>query len=638
MCGLAGFSGTFDAALLGRMSAAIAHRGPDGEGSFVDAGRGIGLAHRRLAVLDLTPFGNQPMWDRERRACIVFNGEIYNFRALRRELEADGFSFRGQSDTEVLLGLYLRDGRALFKRINGIFAFAIYDAVSGEIIVARDGLGVKPLYYADTPVGFVFASEIKALLQSNAVDRSLDLTALGQHLTYLWCAAPRTLLRAVRKVEPGEAITVSAGRISRRWYHYRLPIGLPGRTPAATWDPAVAIERVRSAVGTAVARQLVSDVPVGAFLSGGLDSSAVVACARAAAPDASLACFTIALDPALERQEGIISDLPYAERVARHLGLALHRIQIGAEVADQLPTMLYHLDEPQADPAALNVLAIARRAREHGIKVLLSGVGGDDIFSGYRRHRALALECYWRWLPARLRRVLAQGAATLPTRPGFLRKLARAGRDLGRDGDDRLAGYFEWQPRGTVQGLLVSDLAVHANPDGALQESLKDLPKRVADLDRMLYLECRHFLADHNLNYTDKMGMAAGVEVRVPLLDPDLVALAFSLAPGLKQHGSTGKWVFKRAMEPLLPRDVIYRRKTGFGVPLRGWLRGPLKTLLHDTLSSDTLRARGLFEPRAVQRLLALDHAGRVDGAYPLFALLCLELWCRIFLDREGLA
>ena len=632
MCGIAGFSGRFSGDLLVAMGAAVAHRGPDGSGEMHERAAGVGLAHRRLAILDPSPAGAQPMWDAERRACIVFNGEIYNFLALRRELEADGHAFRGCSDTEVLLQLYVRDGEAMLGRLDGIFALGIWDAVRGVLLLARDGLGVKPLYWAQTSEGVLFASEIKSLLCHPGLDRALEPRALVSHLSLLWAPAPTTILARVRKLEPGAAMELSDGRIRRHWFHYRLPV----RAQAAPRDGQEAVDAVRQALIRAVDAQLVSDVPVGSFLSGGLDSSAVVACARAARPGLDLPCFTIALEDRLARQEGIVSDLPYAERAARHLGVALHRVSVGPEMADDVPRMLWHLDEPMADPAPLNVLYIARLARAQGIKVLLSGAGGDDIFSGYRRHRARALERYWAWLPRPLRGVLAAGARGLPVRPSPLRKLARALRDWDLEPDARLAGYFRWLPWARVAPLLAPDLRAVVSAPRELERSLDELPSGVADLDRMLYLECRHFLADHNLAYTDKMGMAAGVEVRVPLLDTRLVDLAFSLPTGLKQRGSEGKWVLKRAMEPLLPQELIYRPKTGFGVPLRAWLRGPLAELLGDILSPASIARRGLLDAGAVQRLVLLDRAGRLDAAYPLFALLCLELWCRIFLDGEA--
>jgi asparagine synthase (glutamine-hydrolysing) len=630
MCGIAGFQGGFDTDLLAQMSALIAHRGPDDSGLFCAPEHGLGLAHRRLSIIDLSPSGHQPMADTDDRAVIIFNGEIYNFRALRDELTCDGVLFRGHSDTEVLLDLYLRDGLNMLARLNGIFAFAIWDTVKRELFIARDGLGVKPLYYAETDAGFIFASEMKAILQAAEINREIDPIALRHYLTYLWCPAPRTPLRQVKKLEPGCALTVCEGRVERYWRFYELPF----RQPMVSLFECEAIDQTRRALRTAVQRQMVADVPVGAFLSGGLDSSAVVAFAREASPETRLQCFTIALDGRDALHEGMTADLPYAEAVARHLGVDLHTVRVGPEMADELSTMIYHLDEPQADPAPLNVLFIARLAREYGIKVLFSGAGGDDIFTGYHRHRALVLEHYWSWWPQSVRATLARAAYALPARSATLRRMGKAFQYADRDGDARLASYFYWLNPGMVEELLTPELRAVSQGEEPLVASLTDLPGDVAALNRMLYLECKHFLADHNLNYTDKMSMAAGVEVRVPLLDPDLIALTSQQPLHYKQRGAAGKWIFKKAMEGMLPREVIYRPKTGFGAPLRAWLHGPLKEMTGDILSGDSLRQRGWFDPAAVERLLEADRAGRVDAAYPLFAVLCVELWGRIFLDK----
>jgi asparagine synthase (glutamine-hydrolysing) len=333
--------------------------------------------------------------------------------------------------------------------------------------------------------------------------------------------------------------------------------------------------------------------------------------------------------------EGIANDLPYAESAAQHLDVDLHTIKVGPEMADDLSKMIYHLDEPQGDPAPLNVLAISRLAREHGVKVLLSGAGGDDIFTGYRRHRALMVERYWSWMPRAVRAGIAELTASLPTSSPALRQLRKAFQYASYEGDRRLASYFYWLRPDLAEELLSSEFSrrlVHEEP---LVASLGELPDDVPRLNRMLYLECKHFLADHNLNYTDKLSMAAGVEVRVPLLDRELVALAARLPIQYKQRGAEGKWIFKKAMEGLLPRKIIYRPKTGFGVPLRAWLRGPLKGAFRDILSPDSLRRRGWLNSDAVGRLLADNLSGGVDAAYPLFALLCIELWAQMFLDQH---
>ncbi len=631
MCGIAGFSGRFDPALLGEMGTAIAHRGPDDYGTHHGAEHGVGLVHRRLSILDLSACGHQPMWDAERRACIVFNGEIFNFRELRAELERDGARFRSTSDTEVLLELYLRRGTGMLTVLNGMFAFAIYDTRSGRTFVARDGLGVKPLYHAQVDKGFLFASELKALLREPTLGRELDADAVGAHLRYLWSPGPRTALRSVRKLKPGHALLVFEGRVEREWEFYDLPF----LAPPTEMSEAEAIARTRDAVDEAVRRQMVSDVPVGAFLSGGLDSSAVVAAARAHA-DGPLQCFTIGFTEGTTGAEGYADDLPYARRVAKHLGVPLTEVNVGPEMALDLERMIFHLDEPQADLAPLNAMYIAKAAREAGVTVLLSGAGGDDVFSGYRRHFALGAERAWGWLPSPARRALRGATAALPQRRPILRRATKAFSHAHRSADERIAGAFWWLDPERASALLAPDF--RAAGDGMasdeLLSTLRGMPRATPPLNRMLYLDTRYFLVDHNLNYTDKTSMAHGVEVRVPLLDPDLVRHAGALPTRFKQRGRWGKWALRKAMEGVLPQDVIYRPKAGFGVPLRQWLHGPLAPLLADVLSPGVLRARGIFDPKAVADLVRDDREGRTDGAYPILAVACMEIWCRQFVDR----
>jgi asparagine synthase (glutamine-hydrolysing) len=635
MCGIAGFLGNFGQGLLDEMSSTIAHRGPDDTGTYRDPERGIGLAHRRLSIIDLSPAGHQPMWDTNKRAVIVFNGEIYNYRELRSDLINSGVRFRSHSDTEVLLNLYLRDGESMLSRLNGIFAFAIWDAKTDSLFLARDGLGVKPLYYAQTSKGFLFASEMKALLKDSGVAKDIDPLAVISYLTYLWCPAPHTMLECVKKLEPGHGMRVRGGSIERVWGFYDLPYQ-QAVNPISVQD---AVNQVQQTLRQAVQRQMVADVPVGAFLSGGLDSGAVVAFAREFAGSARLQCFTIGFNGPGANEEGMTEDLPYAQRLARHLDVDLNTIYVGPEMVNHLEKMIYHLDEPQADPAPLNVLFISELARSSGIKVLLSGAGGDDIFTGYRRHYALMQEKYWAWMPGSARSRIRRFAERLPLNKPASRRFAKAFRYADLEGDERIASYFYWSPPHLVSRLCKPVLENNDSPHSAtslLISSLARIPTSTPRLNRMLYLESKHFLADHNLNYTDKMSMAAGVEVRVPLLDPDMISLAARLPVGYKQRGRTGKWIFKKAMEPYLPRDVIYRPKTGFGAPLRYWLRNPLRPVVDDVLSKESLQRRGIFDPSEVCNLIAMDRVRKTDGAYTIFALMCVELWCRIFIDGAG--
>lgn len=630
MCGVAGFHGAFDPALLARMADAIAHRGPDDVGEWLSPDGNVGLAHRRLAIIDLSPLGHQPMLDASGSAVIAFNGEIYNFRELRAQLESEGCSFRGHSDTEVLLALYQVRGEAMLAMLNGIFAFAIYDQADQTLFLACDAMGVKPLYFSEGRDGFVFASELKALVACGCVAGSLDVVALFRYLGFLWSPGGATPFKGVSRLGPGEALRVKDGHIVRRW---RWAPSAWAEAPLAL-DAAEAIYRVREGLRTAVHRQMVADVPVGAFLSGGLDSSAVVAMAREVSPD--IDCFTI--DTGAVRDAGVTDDLPYARRVAKHLGVKLYEIQVdSSRMAADLERMVFQLDEPLADPAPLNVLYISQLARQHGVKVLLSGAGGDDLFTGYRRHRALMLERWWAWLPVSARSGLRHITARLGRSGSWSRRLTKAFAYADLPPDQRLTGYFLWADPARLRGLFAAEhrsmLATEAI-DQPVRDFLLNLPEGMAPINRMLAVEQRFFLADHNLTYTDKMSMAAGVEVRVPFLDQDLLRLANRLPPAFKQRGAEGKWVLKKAMAPYLPHDVIHRPKTGFGAPLRRWLRHELREMVGDLLSADTLRQRGLFDPAAVSRLVEDDRQGRVDAAYTILGLMCIELWCRQFWDQ----
>jgi asparagine synthase (glutamine-hydrolysing) len=630
MCGILGYSGRFDGGRLVSANSMQGHRGPDSCGQYIDESAQVGLGFVRLAILDLSEMGNQPMPGADGKLMLVFNGEIYNFRELRRELEDGGVRFRGTSDSEVLLQLYLRDGDAMLARLNGIFAFAIWDQRNQSLLIARDALGVKPLYFAELPEGIAFASEIKALLHLAPQTRDLDPVALHRYLSFLWCPGDQTPLRTVKKVQPGEAMIIQNGRITRRWTWYELP-AVRGVQPSMSEAEALAgtISHLRSAVH----RQLVADVPVGAFLSGGLDSSAVVKFAREEAPH--LQCFTI--DLVGGDDAGITGDLPYAKRVAKHLDVELNVVSVSAsDMASDIEQMIAQLDEPLADPAPLNVLYISRLARSHGMKVLLSGAGGDDLFTGYRRHTVLNYEKYWSWIPAILRRGFGSALSHFDQRRAFTRKLRTLAMLAAGSGDERLANYFLWADESRLSDLYTPEFRAKVGGAEAIQPMLsflKRIPKSVSAMDRMLALEQRFFLADHNLLYTDKMSMAAGVEVRVPFLDLELVDFAARVPAELKQRGKTGKWILKKAMEPYLPHDVIYRPKTGFGAPLRRWVRNELRPLINDVLSKESLERRGLFSPTGVQKLMRDNETGKIDAAYTILSLLSVELWCRTYLD-----
>ncbi len=632
MCGIAGYLGSFAPTLLPRMAVRIAHRGPDDEGFFIDAEAGLGLAHRRLSILDPSPAGHQPMASHSGRYTVSYNGEIYNFPELKRELEAQGIRFRSNCDTEMILELYEREGPNCFARLNGIFALAIWDAKERSLTLARDGVGVKPLYLCRTPMGFAFASEMKALLELPDLDRTVDPVAAVSYLSYLWSPGTRTMMHSVEKLTPGTWLSVGRDGTRREGRFYRLP--LPAPRPAAS--AAELIAGTRSALETAVRRQMLANVEVGAFLSGGLDSSAIVAFARQHADAGRLQCFTIDYQERPDEAGELVPDLAYARRAARHLGVDLHEVRVDAGMADDFERLIYQLDEPEADPAALNSLYIAELARKNGIKVLLSGTGGDDIFTGYRRHGAARLETLWRATPGFVRSGLQALAPRLPVGSTRLRRLRKLLEGVGNDADRRLAGYFEWLSPEAATALLRDAPAAAADQARAPLMAVLDESRGLPPVERVLRLDQHFFLTDHNLNYTDKTGMAAGVEIRVPFLDPDLVRWAAALPLSLKMRGGTTKYALRKAMEPLLPHDIIYRPKTGFGVPLRAWLRGAMRPMMEELLSSRTIAERGLFDPAAVGALKAETLSGRRDGSYALLGLMAIELWLRNFVDHSS--
>lgn len=641
MCGIVGVCGDFfHPGLVDAMGVAVAQRGPDGSGTFEDPVARIGLGHRRLAILDLSDAASQPMHSACGRWVLVFNGEIYNYRELRGDLEAAGEHFVSSGDTEVLLKGLIRFGDGFLERLNGMFALGIWDRNERTLLLARDPLGVKPLYVGSHGGGLAFASEIKALLPIRDLPRDVDHAAIHNYLAHLWSAGPATPIRAIRKVQPGEALRICDGHVVRRWRYYDLPYG---QSPFAGSEDEIA-EELLERLAAAVKRQMVSDVPLGAFLSGGLDSSAIVALMRKAAPDQPVHCYTIGL-PGKEN-DGFTDDLPYARRVAGVLGVDLTEISIDPGMIDRLAEMIYLLDEPQADPAPINALLIAEQARMDGYKVLMSGAGGDDVFSGYRRHRLVSIDHWLARLPQGIRRALANAAdaiasgdfTTSMAAVPLLRRLLKACSGIDMDGDRRLASYFVWGSERMRRRLYAPEMAnavTEVDTDLPMLEALARIPNEHDPLNRLLFLEKSFFLPDHNLNYTDKMGMAAGIEARVPLVDIDIVNFATRIPPRMKQRGSVGKAIFKRAMEPLLPHDVIYRPKSGFGAPLRHWLRTDLAPLVDEMLHSRRLRERGLFDQKALQRLVELDRSNHVDASYTIFSVLCIELWCQMFLDGE---
>ena len=632
MCGIIGAWG-HSLKNKDRALSLLSHRGPDNSGIYVDENSGIYLGHTRLSILDLSARANQPMESSDGKLIITFNGEIYNYKELRRELEHRGYKLFSESDTEVLLYLYHCYGTDMLEKLVGIFSFIVWDKKQKQLFAARDAFGVKPLYMNQSKEGIVLGSEIKSMLPMISNPGGFNSAALHRYLTFAWCPGGATPFQNIEKLGPGEAVTALEGKINNRWAWYNLPT--PGGSPEIG-DDAEYSQAILDAFGRSIKQQLVSDVPVGAFLSGGLDSSAIVALAKRDLPD--IKCFTIDIEGGPDA--GSENDLPYAKLVANELDVPLEVVTVDPSMfAYDIEKMVYMLDEPQADPAALNVLYMSQLARKQGVKVLLSGVGGDDLFSGYRRHLAIGLENVWIWLPIAIRRKITEGLEFLDSRQPWARRLKWFVSNANNLENRRLAGYFSQTREQDIYGLYGLDFREELGQYSAFQPMLdfiEVLGSGKTKLQKMLAMDQRFFLSDHNLNYVDKMSMAAGVEVRVPFLDRDLVELSSRIPDYCKQRGFTSKWILREAFKDYLPREIIQRPKTGFGLPVRRWLRNELREMLFDYLSSDRLRSRGLFDVEAVRNLMHRNDIGKIDAAYPLFAILCIEIWARNFMDGEA--
>jgi asparagine synthase (glutamine-hydrolysing) len=632
MCGICGCVGRADQHAVLAMTRRMAHRGPDGEGvqCFPSESGSIpcALGHRRLSIIDPTPRGKQPMSFGDGRYWITYNGELYNFRQLRRELESEGLRFATQTDTEVLLAMYLKHGPDMLARLNGIFAFGIWDSRQQSLFLARDRLGVKPLYWTQHEGVFYFASEVKSLLAVLPSAR-LREDMVADYLTFLWVSDPDTLFDGIYKLAPGHRAIFRDGHLTIEQY-WDMHFDVEDRTEAE-WS-----ERVRTAISDAVHRQMVSDVPLGSFLSGGLDSSAIVAAMKEATQ--SVTTYTIGFNAEDLSHDIVPDDVRYARQMGKAFDTDYHETILEPGVVDLLPKLVWHMDEPIGDPACISTYLICSAARER-LTVILSGMGGDEVFAGYPRHLAARIgriaDLVPRPVRAALRRGL-EGRLTLGP-PGRLRgprrNLMKLMRGIDATPIERYLIYSSYYQRQELERLLVPQLHETANHTLDRHHSYV---KQVQDqhwLNQLLHIDLKTFLPSLNLAYTDKMSMAASTEVRVPLLDDEIVALSARIPPELKLRHMTRKYILKRSMEGTLPHEIIWRPKAGFGAPVRSWLVNDLKPMVGDLLSPEAVRARGLFDPAEVRRIVAANDSGAEDNALRLWALLTLEIWQQTYLD-----
>jgi asparagine synthase (glutamine-hydrolysing) len=628
MCGIYGLVNFYDKAvsadLLSSMGDAIPHRGPDDQGAYI--GPGIALGMRRLSIIDVLG-GHQPICNEDQTVWVVCNGEIYNFLELRRGLEAKGHVFSCRSDTEVLVHLYEQEGPDFLRRLRGMFAIALWDARRSRLILARDRMGKKPLYVRREANRVLFASEIKSILEVETVQRSIDLEALGQYLQLGYVPAPRTMFAGIEKLMPGHYLEIANG-VVREHSYWSLSFGEPQNRSEQEW-----IEIVRQKLEECVRIRLISDVPLGAFLSGGIDSSAIVALmAKAMKQPVKTYSIGFAAD------DQFYNELPYAKLVANAVGSDHHEIIVRPDVVDLLPKLIWHLDEPIADSAFITTYLVSRLARE-SVTVILSGVGGDELFGGYRRYLGDSLARYYTLLPRPVRKSVL---------PALLRHLPQDRHSQWKNYFRLTAGFVNsalLEPGARYMSYisvfspeLLDALFASRTPEDGVSALLNGYFKQASSADNLnqsIFVDLKTSLPDDLLALTDKMSMAASIECRAPFMDHELVELSTSIPSKLKVNGFTLKYLLKKVVEPILPKEIIYRKKRGFGAPVGSWLRSDLETLVQDTLSEESVRARGLFDPKTVQQVITAHQQNNSDYTDHLLSLINFELWCRMFIDGQ---
>lgn len=627
MCGIHGIF-RFDGQLvlpqhLSAMGQVTQHRGPDDEGLHVDGP--CGIAMRRLSIIDLAG-GHQPLSNTTDTLWVVCNGEIYNFRELRSQLQARGYHFKTASDSEVLLHLYHAEGDDFVLRLNGMFAFALWDAPRRRLLIGRDRLGVKPLYLMQNERFLAFSTEAKALLTLPGSQTALNRSAVASYLHLGYVAAPDCIFEGMAKLPPATLLAIEGG-VVRQWRYWRLSDQVDRQMSERAW-----IDQVRAQLDASVRMQMVSDVPIGAFLSGGVDSSAVVGLM---ARHSQQPIRTYAIGFRGGEAEALYNELPWARRVADLFGTQHREIVVKPDVVSLLPKLLWHMDEPLSDTAFITTFLVSEFARED-VKVILSGVGGDELFGGYKRYLGEHYAQRYRRLPGWIRQSAASVARQLPAdrHSGLLNKLRLAKGFLATaewPGDDRYRSYLQVLDREAVAALLMQPDT--PQPD-ALERAFAAAGQQDT-LNRLLAVDAETQLPDDLLLLTDKMSMAVSLECRVPLLDHQLVELAAAMPSGIKVRQGRLKHVMKESLKGLLPDEILSRKKRGFGTPMGAWLRKELAPVLQRLLAPDVVARRGLFRQTAVDALMAGHAARRMDGTDSLLALMNLEIWSRIYLDHR---
>ena len=624
MCGIIGYYGNnVKDFLRSPRIELLTHRGPDNQSSLI--GQNYFIGHTRLSIQDLSDNANQPMKPSENLYILSFNGEIYNLISPRNKY-LNEIDFKSSGDTETLLYGLIKYGEKFILKLNGIFSFSFLNLSTGDFLIVRDHFGVKPLYYRINEDEIYFSSELKSILSHNKQKAKINTNAIKNYINFLWSPGDQTPFKEYKKLLPGHLIKGNLKKIKTLSItrYYSIPFS-GNYFNNKTEDKLVRM--LESKLLKAIERQMLSDVPIGFFLSGGLDSSLLVAMARKINPKKKINCYTINS----ESLDGFTNDLFYARKVAKYLNVDLKIVNAKSDILKDFDKVIYYLDEPQSDPAAINVYNICKAARDDGIKVLISGTGGDDVFSGYRRHRAIRIHQFIDMLPLPLLKIIKKISIHINVSNSLSRRIKKLIYNIELKRNERILGLYSWIDKDILKKLFINDndydCFIYFKE---LEKLIKEEP---SELNKMLFWDLNTFLVDHNLNYTDKLGMASGVEVRVPYLDIDLVEFSTKIPPSLKLKGNTTKYLLKRVAEKYLPNEVIYRPKTGFGAPVRKWIKNDMNSFINDYLSQESIEKRKIFNYDKIKELIDLNASKKEDLAYPIWSLLAIESWLRQFHD-----
>jgi asparagine synthase (glutamine-hydrolysing) len=629
MCGIIGSIGIENNTKIEEGLNAIQHRGPDFHDIYYEKNNQLALGHSRLSIIDVSQNGNQPMIF-QNRYVIVFNGEIYNFQEIKELLLQKGIKFKSNSDTEVLVAMFSIYGKKMLSKINGIFAFAIWDKHLKKLFLARDYMGVKPLYYIHDKKKFVFSSEIKGILKIISSPIKANLSSVFKHLTFMWSTEQETAFSQIYKLNPGESIEIDIKKkiTINKWHKESF-----NKINKQKLNNIDLVSEVSLKIENAVKKQLVSDVDVGILLSGGVDSSLISSIALKNNPNIS--AFTIFFPEGNE--EEMSEDYEYAKLFAKKNSIKLNKINFSYKnIESDIEKIIYHLDEPVSDLAALNLFYISKLAKDNNHKVLMSGAGADDIFTGYRRHRAFYLKEKIGFLhePAMKFLNLSKPVLKKIISNSNYRRISKLININYDQITNNLSNYFVWTSFDDLLKLINNDYKKSINKENIhddFSHYLKNLPPHLSNLDKMLLIEQRFFLTEHNLDYVDKMSMANGVEVRVPFLDIDLVNYVNSLPETFKIDFFNNKKLLKKISKKYLPNEIIKRKKAGFGSPVKKLVKNNLKEIIHDTFSSTEFLNRGLFDRKNVKDLINLNFNDIEDHSHTILSLLFIELWFKRF-------